>query len=99
MAENHIFPLEKSFSSSEISSDGESVEWRKPENRERNPHPLDEPSLRYLATEILFKGYCIIFLMRFPLSLPLHQQTYTVCNETEETGELFSPLNTFLKAD
>lgn len=23
------------------------------------------PSLRYLATEILFKGYCIIFLMRF----------------------------------
>lgn len=27
-------------------------------------------SLRYLATEILFKGYCIIFLMRFS-SFPL----------------------------
>jgi hypothetical protein len=30
--------------------------------REKRKEP---PSLRYLATEILFKGYCIIFLMRF----------------------------------
>jgi hypothetical protein len=30
--------------------------------REKKRQP---PSLRYLATEILFKGYCIIFLMRF----------------------------------
>lgn len=35
--------------------------------KERRKEP---PSLRYLATEILFKGYCIIFLMRFS-SFPL----------------------------
>lgn len=35
--------------------------------KEGRKEEKNQPSLRYLATQILFKGYCIIFLMRFPL--------------------------------
>lgn len=35
--------------------------------KEGKKEEKNQPSLRYLATQILFKGYCIIFLMRFPL--------------------------------
>lgn len=39
------------------------------ESSTRKKRRSEPPSLRYLATEILFKGYCIIFLMRFSLTI------------------------------
>jgi hypothetical protein len=43
------------------------ISWDGKKGEKEGKEEKQPPSLRYLATEILFKGYCIIFLMRFSL--------------------------------
>jgi hypothetical protein len=80
-------------------------EMKVEDKEEREMKAKRTPSLRYLATEILFKGYCIIFLMRFSSLSRVSLFTSTIyaflllCFVLSSKSSFFLLLNTLLKED